>query len=137
MWNSEESAVVRIYRSQEHTPSMRDGDKLYQKFQTSKQEAIRLAVALRGFFLMPDLCESQREAYAAYLKRRIRPAAEALIEMNLLKHLMQMEEMGWLDANLTDLFLQKAISQRKSAMIVWLMQLKAQKYGYNDRDFRF
>ena len=40
---------------------------------------MRLTAALEGFFLEADIEESQRDAYAAYLKRRIRPAMERLI----------------------------------------------------------
>ena len=135
MWNNEQSDVVRIYRTMDNQVSEQNADKLYQKFNTSRQEPIRLAVAIRGFFLADGVTEEQRDAFAAYLKRRIRPAAEALIEMNDVEHLEALEHLGWLDGRMIDNFLQTAIHQHRSSVIVWLMQLKAEKYGYRDRDF--
>ena len=57
----------------------RKGELLYQRFLNTAQETVRLTAALEGFFLEADIEESQRDAYAAYLKRRIRPAMERLI----------------------------------------------------------
>ena len=50
--------------------------KLYKKFNATRHEPERLAVALRGFFL-PQAEPEEREAYGKYLKGRIRPAVEA------------------------------------------------------------
>ncbi len=49
----------------------RKGELLYQRFLNTAQETVRLTAALEGFFLEADIEESQRDAYAAYLKRRI------------------------------------------------------------------
>ena len=54
-------------------------DMRYEKFQTTGQERIRLACALEGFFLTNECEEEKKTAYGQYLKRRIRPAMEALI----------------------------------------------------------
>ena len=51
----------------------------YEKFLTTGQERIRLACALEGFFLTNECEEEKKTAYGQYLKRRIRPAMEALI----------------------------------------------------------
>lgn len=135
MWDSSQSDVARISQALERNASGQEGDKLYQKFNGTTQEPVRLAVALRGFFLADGVTESQREVFGAYLKRRIRPTAEALIEAEALPQLQQLEALGWLDAALVDAFLQSAIRQRKTSVTVWLLQLKTQKYGFRDRDF--
>lgn len=136
MWNHDQSDVVRIYQTLEKNASDDEGVKLYRKFTGSKQEPVRLAAALRGFFLEDGVETEWREAFGAYLKRRIRPAAEALIEMDDVERLGRLEALGWLNAQLTDSFLQTAIRQRRTGMIVWLLQLKTRKYGYQDRDFQ-
>lgn len=135
MWDSSQSDVARISQALERNASDQEGDKLYKKFNGTTQEPVRLAVALRGFFLADGVTESQREVFGAYLKRRIRPTAEALIEAEALPQLQQLEALGWLDAALVDAFLQSAIRQRKTSVTVWLLHLKTQKYGFRDRDF--
>ena len=57
----------------------KERDMRYEKFQTTGQERIRLACALEGFFLTNECEEEKKTAYGQYLKRRIRPAMEALI----------------------------------------------------------
>ena len=57
-----------------------------------------MAGALAGFFLEADIEESQRDAYAAYLKRRIRPAMERLIRENALEKMDVLEQRGWVHA---------------------------------------
>ena len=50
----------------------------FEKFQTVKQEPLRLKIALEDFFSDPD--PLHREVYGQYLQKRIRPAVSALIE---------------------------------------------------------
>lgn len=69
----------------------RKGELLYQRFLNTAQETVRLTAALEGFFLEADIEESQRDAYAAYLKRRIRPAMERLIRENALEKMDVLE----------------------------------------------
>ena len=58
----------------------KERDMRYEKFQTTGQERVRLACALEGFFLTNECEEEKKTAYGQYLKRRIRPAMEALID---------------------------------------------------------
>ena len=97
---------------------------------------MRLTAALEGFFLEADIEESQRDAYAAYLKRRIRPAMERLIRENALE---KMECTGAARAGVgaqeMDAFIRQAQSLGQEAAMLWLMRRKGERYGYHDRDF--
>ena len=65
----------------------KERDMRYEKFQTTGQERVRLACALEGLFLTNECEEEKKTAYGQYLKRRIRPAMEALIrEDTILKN---------------------------------------------------
>lgn len=107
---------------------------LYKKFTGTRQEPVRLAVALRGFFL-PRAGEEEKEAYGKYLKGRIRPAVEALIEEDQAEKLEILESLGWLDGTNIDVFIRIARQRQKNAVLVWLLHLKKEKYGFKDRDF--
>ena len=110
-------------------------DILYQKFQTTGQERIKLACALEGFFTEEKDKEAEKIAYGQYLKRRIRPAMEALIqEENVLK-MEQLETKGWFGAEELDQFIAIARKERRLESLVWLMKLKDSKYGYKDKKF--
>ena len=102
---------------------------LYQRFLNTAQEAVRLTAALEGFFSKADIPEEQRDAYAAYLKRRIRPAMERLIRENAL------EKLGWFGAREMDAFILQAQRLGQEAAMLWLMRRKGERYGYHDRDF--
>ena len=54
-------------------------DEMYQKFTISKQESLRLSIALEGF-LREETGEETRATYREYLRRRLQPAAAVLIE---------------------------------------------------------
>ena len=107
---------------------------LYKKFTQTRQEPVRLAVALRGFFL-PQTGEEEKEAYGRYLKSRIRPAVEALIDEDQVEKLEIIESLGWLEGKNIDVFIRIARQGQKNAALVWLLHLKKEKYGFKDRDF--
>ena len=113
----------------------RKGELLYQRFLNTAQETVRLTAALEGFFLEADIEESQRDAYAAYLKRRIRPAMERLIRENALDKMDVLEQRGWVGAQEMDAFIRQAQSLGQEAAMLWLMRRKGERYGYHDRDF--
>ena len=108
---------------------------LYQRFLNTAQEAVRLTASLEGFFSKADIPEEQRDAYAAYLKRRIRPAMERLIRENALEKLDALEQLGWFGAREMDAFILQAQRLGQEAAMLWLMRRKGERYGYHDRDF--
>lgn len=113
---------------------MEEGKVLFQKFETSAQEPVRLNLALQGYF-SENTEEAYREKYEKYLKRRIRPALEALMKADRLVDLDKLVSAQWLDAGLLEDALQMAIRLKKSEIFVWLLGIKAEKYGFCDRDF--
>lgn len=109
-------------------------DTLYQRFLETKQEPLRLSAALTGFFL-DGVEEPQRQAYGAYLKRRIRPAAAALVETEDTDRLARLADLGWLDRPALEACIQTARERKKFAALVWLLRLKQAQFGFPDRDF--
>ena len=63
---------------------MENGNALYQKFMSSRQAAVRLELALLGFFQPDGYTDKQHCDFGSYLRLRIRPAAEALIQRDAL-----------------------------------------------------
>lgn len=107
---------------------------LFQKFNSSAQEPVRLRLALDGFFAS-DTPQPIREQYEVYLRRRVRPALEALIAAEDMARLEALENLGWLDAALTEDGLKFAVKEKKTEPFVLLLRKKAEKYGFSDRKF--
>lgn len=108
----------------------------YQKFRTTKQEPLRLQAALTGFFEEEAyVTAKQKEAYAAYLKKRIRPALQTLLKENRMDEIKKLNEMGWFGAEILEELIVRAQEEGRLSAVIWLMRIKAEKYGYRDRDF--
>lgn len=110
-------------------------DELYRKFKETGQEKIRLEMALKGFFSQQEEDEQHICEYANYLKKRIRPAMENLIEAEETEKMEQLEALGWFGRKELESFLFTAEKRQKLSALVCLMQIKNRKYGYEDRDF--
>ena len=93
------------------------------------------ACALEGFFLTNECEEEKKTAYGQYLKRRIRPAMEALIWEENVGKMELLESFGWFGAEELENFICTARRERKLESLVWLMRLKDQKYGYKEKKF--
>ena len=109
-------------------------DNRYQKFTTSKQEPLRLSIALEGFF-QDETDDEARIAYGHYLHRRLQPAAAALIEADDTARLSRLAAQGWFTAKQTDELIRLAREKRKTAALVWLLRWKGAQYGFPDKDF--
>ena len=114
---------------------MENGDALYQKFMSSKQAAVRLELALLGFFQSDGYTDKQHRDFGDYLRLRIRPAAEALIQRDALEQLQTLEELGWMDASVIEDSMDYAIRNQKTQAFIWLLEQKTRKYGFHDRSF--
>ena len=109
----------------------------YQKFRTTKQETLRLQAALAGFFeeeKAGNTAERKGE-YAAYLKKRIRPALQALLKENRINEMEKLQKLGWFGAEILEELIVKAQEEGRLSAVIRLMRVKAEKYGYKDRDF--
>lgn len=106
-------------------------DERYQKFITSKQEPLRLSIALADF----DRADGgARTAYLQYLHRRLQPAAAALVGADDTERLSKLAEQGWFTPKLTDELIRLAREKKKTAAFVWLLRWKGGQYGFRDRD---
>ena len=103
----------------------------YQKFQQSRQEPLRLSIALEAYFQDGD--PARQEVYGQYLRRRLQPAVQALIELDDTGRLSRLAP--WFTAKQTDAFITLAREKRKTAALVWLLRWKGARYGFPDRDF--
>lgn len=110
----------------------------YQKFLESKQEKLRLEIALQDFFEVSDTQEmlseekEKREVYGAYLKKRIRPAMELLIKQGDVKRTAGLAGQGWFGEKELDSFLALALKQENRAVLLWLLHYKHRKFGFRD-----
>ena len=109
----------------------------YQKFRTTKQETLRLQAALAGFFEeeKAGITAERKGEYAAYLKKRIRPALQALLKENRIDEMEKLQKLGWFGAEILEELIVKAPEEGRLSAVIRLMRVKAEKYGYKDRDF--
>lgn len=70
-----------------------------------------------------------------YLRLRIRPAMEFLIEKEDTEKMEQLEKCGWFSAKEMDGFIRCAQDKEKLRSLAWLLHLKDKKYGYQKKDF--
>lgn len=103
---------------------------LMRKFQSASRADVKLACALYGYFRA-----GKADVYLQYLMNRIRPAVSELILSGRVSQLAELEEQGAFTAELTDSFLETAISAGAQEATVWLLQLKERRFGFPDRDF--
>lgn len=132
MWRESESEAVRLQRVFAHNELT--GAALLEKFRKASREDVRLAAALRGYFTPGCGSEAEREQYLAYLRRRVRPAAWALMEENRVLDLEAFEKAVGFSTELVDEFLQKAMELNRPEVLVWLLEQK-RRFGFRDRDF--
>ena len=109
----------------------------YQKFRTTKQETLRLQAALAGFFEeeKAGITAERKGEYAAYLKKRIRPALQALLKENRIDEMEKLQKLGWFGAEILEELIVKAQEEGRLSAVIRLMRVKAEKNGYKDRDF--
>ena len=108
----------------------------YQKFRTTKQETLRLQAALAGFFEeeKAGITAERKGEYAAYLKKRIRPALQALLKENRIDEMEKLQKLGWFGAEILEELIVKAQEEGRLSAVIRLMRVKAEKYEYKDRD---
>ena len=70
-----------------------------------------------------------------YLKKRIRPALQALLKENRIDEMEKLQKLGWFGAEILEELIVKAQEEGRLSAVIRLMRVKAEKYGYKDRDF--
>ena len=109
--------------------------RVWKKFSETKQEPVKMATALWGFFLKDGVEPAQREAYAVYLKPRIRNAVETLIEEDEPEKIAVLEQKGWFGQKELEEFIRTARERQKLQALVYLMKLKDSRYGYQEEEW--
>lgn len=109
--------------------------RIWKKFSETKQEPVKMATALWGFFLKDGVDPEQRTAYAEYLKPRIRNAVETLIEEDEPDKIEVLEQAGWFGQKEVEDFIRTARERQKLQALVYLMKLKDTRYGYQEEEW--
>ena len=83
----------------------------------------------------PDRETKEFQDAQKYLKLRIRPAMEFLIDKEDIEKMEQLEKCGWFSEKELESFIRCAREKTKLRSLVWLLHLKDRKYGYQKKDF--
>lgn len=102
-------------------------------FLTTKQEPLKLKIALECFFTAESAVWKER--YGAYLKKRLRPALNALIMANEIEKLEFLTEAGWLDSSALDAAIRMASAEQRTEILVYLMNVKNTHYGFHGKEY--
>ena len=97
---------------------------------------IRLNQAVEIYFT--EGADRSRKGYQEaekYLKLRIRPAMELLIQREETDKMELLEKQGWFGEKELDLFIDKAQESKKIRSLVGLLHLKNDKYGFHEKKF--
>lgn len=109
--------------------------RVYKKFSETRQEPVKMATALWGFFLKDGITPSQKQEFSAYLKPRVRNAVETLIEEDEPEKIEVLEQMEWFGPKELEDFIKIARERQKIQALVYLMKRKDSKYGYQEEEF--
>ena len=109
--------------------------RVYKKFSETRQEPVKMATALWGFFLKDGITPSQKQEFSAYLKPRVRNAVETLIEEDEPEKIEVLEQMEWFGQKELEDFIKIARERQKIQALVYLMKQKDSKYGYQEEEF--
>lgn len=101
---------------------------------SQERKAAEIERMLQNFF-EDTVSEAEKKESEKYLRLRIRPVMERLIEQEDTERLEKLEAFGWFGAVQLDAFIQAAAEKRCISSLVWLLKLKKEKYGYKDKDF--
>ena len=111
---------------------VQEAERVWKKFSETRQEPVKMATALWGYFLKEGISPQQRQEMAAYLKPRVRNAVEALIEEDEPEKIAVLEQNGWFGEKELDEFIRTARERQKIQALVYLMKEKDTHYGYRE-----
>lgn len=96
----------------------------------------KLEGALEIYFNnVPDKEAEVFQEAEKYLRLRIRPAMEFLIEKEDIEQMEKLEACEWFSGRELEEFIKYAQEKAKLRSMVWLLHLKDKKYGYQKKDF--
>ena len=88
--------------------------KVWKKFLETKQEPVKMAMALWGYFMQDGITPGQKQEMEDYLKPRVRNAMEALIEEDDPGKIEVLEEKGWFGEKELEEFMKTARERHKT-----------------------
>lgn len=112
----------------------KEAERVWKKFTETRQEPVKMAMALWGFFLKEGISQTQKQELEAYLRMRVRNAVETLIEEDEPEKIAVLEQAGWFGEKELDDFIRTARERQKIQALVYLMKLKDSKYGYQEEE---
>lgn len=104
-----------------------------EAFLSTKQEKIKLYIALSAFFETEDT--EWKERCRTYLKKRFRPAMSELIRRGDVLHIRALAAEGWLTEETLDSFIHEAVQTGRPEVCALLLNLKRELFGFHDREF--
>ncbi|MBQ0000151.1 MAG: hypothetical protein KBT01_01240 [Clostridiales bacterium] len=107
----------------------------YRRFSTTGQSELKLNCALLGYFDLDEVTEAERAEYEKYLKFRVRPASEKIVRMDDTEKLQKLYELGGFTEQQIRVLMGIAGEEGRLSSLAWLLRLKKQNYGYQDKDF--
>lgn len=104
-----------------------------ETFLSTKQEKVKLNIALSAFFETEDA--EWKERCRAYLKKRFRPAMSELIRRGDVLHIHALAQEGWMTKDTMDSFIREAAETGQPEVCALLLSLKKELFGFHDREF--
>ena len=131
----QESDAARVFRAMTAPENPKTAEELLCRFSAAKRPAVQLAAALAAVFACGDRPENADGQLLTYIRRRLRPAAETLIELNRPADLKALDRLCPFPDSLAEELFRAAVRMRRTEPVVWLLQRKAERTGFRDRDF--
>ena len=105
----------------------------FYKFQNSLQAGVKLSIAAEDFSLK-EIPESIYSVYCEYLRQRLRPAAERMVEGEDTSRLEKLWQLQNFPEGMLNELLTVAAREQKNAAYVWLLRKKEETWGFSPRD---
>lgn len=104
-----------------------------EKFESSGQESLRLAIALQRFTEISN--PAWKEKYQRYLSLRFRPAMHELISQGNLFQIQELCRFASVTESALDTFIDDAVQHKQEEVLAFLLEFKQEHFGFHDREF--
>lgn len=99
------------------------------------QHMAKLQEAIQGYFFAAETNREKYVEYEKYLKLRVRPLMEKLIEEEDIDTIEAVAEKMWFGQAQLENFLKYAGEKHCISSLAWLLNWKKKMYGFSDKDF--
>lgn len=104
-----------------------------EKFESSGQESLRLAIALQRFTEIQD--PAWKEKYQRYLSLRFRPAMSELIRQGDILKIRRLFQFAPVTETALDAFIDDAALHKQDEILAFLLEFKQEHFGFHDHEF--